>query len=217
MFLSFFPASLTNKGQHHHSRWTDQFWSIFLCLPFPSQHINWINLAINSALLLAAAEFATTPFLDKARDVTFTRIGAVYSNGAKIVIRYPFSPAVNSSVNVLWREVSNGTHWQQGPRVVLSQDSDWVATVKIKNLWPRTSYECGFLAQQRFHYSNATNRHPGRQQSDHPSLPFPPHPLFHFPRPSSCWRCNFPLPSLILHHSQFPVSRPFISKSNSRF
>lgn len=45
-------------------------------------------------------------------------------------------------MSVLWREVSNRTYWQQGPTANLSQDSDWIATVKIQNLLPETRYEC---------------------------------------------------------------------------
>jgi alkaline phosphatase D len=103
-------------------------------------------MTINTGLLIAAAELALTPFFDHASAVTFTRIGAVYPDGVKVVVRYPF-PGHNASVNVLWREVhpsSNDTRWQQGPVVNLTQELDWVSTVKIENLWPETTYECKF-------------------------------------------------------------------------
>lgn len=119
-----------------------RLYSILLCLPSPFHPLNWANLAVNTLLLAAAAEFVITPFFDKAQNVTFTRVGAIYANGAKIVVRYPSPSVEDSSVDVLWREVSNGTHWQQGPTANLSQHSDWVATVKVENLLPDTQYEC---------------------------------------------------------------------------
>jgi alkaline phosphatase D len=92
-----------------------------------------------------AAEFAINPFLDQASDVIFTRIGALYPNAAKVVVRYPFTPLSNATLGILWREVNqyaNDTRWRQGPIVNLTADSDWVSTVKIEDLWPQTLYEC---------------------------------------------------------------------------
>ncbi|XP_006458395.1 hypothetical protein AGABI2DRAFT_65139 [Agaricus bisporus var. bisporus H97] len=136
-----------------------RLYSILLCLPSPFHPLNWANLAVNTLLLAAAAEFAITPFFDKAQNVTFTRVGAIYANGAKIVVRYPSPSVEDSSVDVLWREVSNGTHWQQGPTANLSQHSDWVATVKVENLLPDTQYEYILV------------------DSNRTTLPYPSHPI----------------------------------------
>ncbi|KAF5358326.1 hypothetical protein D9756_001793 [Leucocoprinus leucothites] len=163
-----------------------------ICLPSISKRVNLTNIVINIGLLIAAAEFAFTPFFDNASDVVFTRVGAVYPDGAKVVVRYPLPPSQNASVSILWREAArrstNDTRWQQGPAVNLTQDLDWVSTAKIEGLWPQTSYE----------YILAGN--------DQTPLPYPPYPIqfttfpdprldtgtdFHFVV-SSCITPNFP-------------------------
>ncbi|KXN87721.1 hypothetical protein AN958_08197 [Leucoagaricus sp. SymC.cos] len=122
------------------------FLSSLTCAPSTSKRANWVNVTINAALLITALEFAITPFFDPASDVRFSRVGAVYPNGAKIAVRYPFPPSLHASVSILWREVHsvpNGTHsaWQQGPTLNLTEASDWVSTTKLDGLWPQTSYE----------------------------------------------------------------------------
>ncbi|CAL1703852.1 unnamed protein product [Somion occarium] len=109
-----------------------------------SSRIRKANLAINTLLLLAAAEFVVYPVLDKATDVTFTRVGAVYPDSVKIVVRYPHHDTNETQVQVVWRQASDSQvipGWKTGPIVNLTEHNDWVNTVRLTGLWPSTSYE----------------------------------------------------------------------------
>jgi alkaline phosphatase D len=105
------------------------------------------NHAVNALLLLAAVNFVTQPFLDTASSVTFTRVGAVYSDSAKVVIRYPQSNATEHKLRIIWRQAHNvpteKSHpWRGGPILTLTEEQDWVKTTKLSRLWPGTTYEC---------------------------------------------------------------------------
>ncbi|KAF9451229.1 hypothetical protein P691DRAFT_797104 [Macrolepiota fuliginosa MF-IS2] len=118
--------------------------TLILCLPSISTSVNWANLSINTILLAAVIDFAISPLLDDASNVTFTRVGAIYPDAAKVTVRYPFPSLGNASINILWREVnlaSNESRWQYGPKINLTASSDWIGTSKIENLWPNTLYE----------------------------------------------------------------------------
>ena len=85
------------------------------------------------------------PALDNASAVTFTRVGALYPGAAKIVVRYPQNDVNETQVQVVWRQASTNnvqSAWKIGPVVPLSEEHDWVNTVKLGGLWPSTSYEC---------------------------------------------------------------------------
>lgn len=102
---------------------------------------------INTLLLLAVLDFATTPFVDTASDLIFTRVGALYPDSVKIVVRYPNVNATEHTLLLVYRETpSNSSEstqpWKDGPRLHLNQSFDWVDTVRLTNLWPATSYEC---------------------------------------------------------------------------
>ncbi|KAK0483372.1 PhoD-like phosphatase-domain-containing protein [Armillaria novae-zelandiae] len=169
--------------------------NIFLSLPSSSRRVRWITNGINVALLLAAAEFLCTPFLDSASDVVFTRVGAVYPDNVKIVTRYPLIDNMTQPIRIVWREASkSGTRsdkeisWNDGPIFNFDENHDWVDVVRIKGLWPNSHYE----------YSLAT--------TNGTLLPYPSTPIkFHtFPDPrlpsgnkfsflvSSCMTTNFP-------------------------
>jgi alkaline phosphatase D len=99
------------------------------------------NIFINTLLLAAVLDFTITPFLDPAHDVAYTRVGAVYPDGAKIQIRNP----TNDTLIILYREVSLtgiNAEWKQGPKVQSQEQFDWVETERLTNLWPSTKYEC---------------------------------------------------------------------------
>lgn len=111
-------------------------------LPTSKRVLTYLNLAINTLLLAACADLAITPFFDTAEDATFTRVGAVYPDSVKLVVRYP-SP--NDTLSVLYREQSNSSlPWKAGPTLNLTQHSDWAQSVRLTGLWPSTSYECSF-------------------------------------------------------------------------
>ncbi|KZT66718.1 hypothetical protein DAEQUDRAFT_443823 [Daedalea quercina L-15889] len=170
--------------------------SLLLSLPTPSRPIRLANLLINTLLAAAALEFVTYPYFDDAADVVYTRVGAVYPDAAKIVVRYPGlagSNQTNATVQVAWRQVPKSglvesDTWKDGPVALLSEELDWVNTVKLSGLWPSTVYEF-------------TLRDANKTQ-----LPYPSSPIrFHtFPDPylntginfrflaSSCIVPNFP-------------------------
>ena len=105
--------------------------------------LSTINFSINLILLVAAIEFIFYPLYDNAADVAFTRIGAVYPDAVKIVVRHP-EPynQKESQVQIQWRPVTFDGHWQLGPIAYLKPERDWVDTVRLEGLWPSTMYEC---------------------------------------------------------------------------
>jgi len=107
-----------------------------------------ITASINTLLILLAADFVLTPVIDSAVDVTFTRLGAVYPDAAKITVRYPLSNtnATEHNVIVLWRPTTAAAAepWSDGPTLHLQPDFDWTNTTKLTKLWPSTEYECTY-------------------------------------------------------------------------
>jgi alkaline phosphatase D len=100
--------------------------------------------------------------------VTFTRVGAVYPDAAKVVIRYPpvkpskltqvsgnitAAEVVESiddrlnEVRIQWRQFPTTPasvqteNWKDGPIVSLTAENDWVSTVRLSGLYPSTIYE----------------------------------------------------------------------------
>ncbi|KAI0060520.1 hypothetical protein BV25DRAFT_1917618 [Artomyces pyxidatus] len=63
----------------------DTTWELIFSLP-STRKTKLATFAINTTLLLFAADFAFYPSLDTASDVVFTRIGAVYPDAAKVVV-----------------------------------------------------------------------------------------------------------------------------------
>jgi alkaline phosphatase D len=108
-----------------------------------------VTWSINTLLILLAADFVFTPVFDSATDVTFTRLGAVYPDAVKVVVRYPLSDpgATEHYVRVQWRPVTAAAddRWKDGPILHLGPESDWTNATKLTKLWPSTEYECAFL------------------------------------------------------------------------
>ncbi|KAH9483815.1 hypothetical protein JR316_0003293 [Psilocybe cubensis] len=112
---------------------------LLFSLPTPSRLLFLLNFAINTLLLAASADLAISPFFDTAPDVAFTRVGAVYPDSVKLLVRHPYP---NDSLAVLYREQSNSSlPWKPGPTLNLTEHSDWAQTVRLAGLWPSTSYE----------------------------------------------------------------------------
>ena len=85
------------------------------------------------------------PYFDDASSVIYTRVGALSSDTAKIVVRYPAPNATENSVRLSWRQVpksSEDAPWREGPLANLTVANDWVQTVRLSGLWPKTTYEC---------------------------------------------------------------------------
>ncbi|KAI0029405.1 PhoD-like phosphatase-domain-containing protein [Vararia minispora EC-137] len=107
-----------------------------------------VTFLINTLCLAACFDLVFEPYFDRAADVTFTRVGALTPDSAKIVVRVPPPLASNkSSVQLLWRKIpsdvlaTSTAAWTDGPLLTLIQDLDWVATAQINGLWPNTNYE----------------------------------------------------------------------------
>lgn len=124
--------------------------AVLLSLPSPARVVTSVNVAINTAVLLLALDFVFYPLIDNAKDVTFTRVGAVYPDAAKLIIRYPIPNATQGELKVLWRQTVEGGEmsWNAGPAVSLNAEGDWVGTTRLDGLWPSTSYECKFLSAE---------------------------------------------------------------------
>ena len=144
---------------------------------------------INTLLLFAVAEFLLYPFSDSAIDVVFTRVGAIYPDSVKIVMRYPKVNATQNAVKVLWREDKGHADlevgWMDGPILPLTDDADWVGTVNLGELWPSTKYECQRSLPSHLDKINPLGRYSGFAQQVHPSISPKAHILPNLPRPST--------------------------------
>ncbi|KAI0781324.1 PhoD-like phosphatase-domain-containing protein [Trametes elegans] len=122
--------------------------AIIFSVPTPIPALRKANFVINALLLLASGEFAFFPYFDSASDVTFTRVGALYPDAVKIVVRYPAANATENLVRVAWRQASSSvdsdSQWREGPVANLTADHDWVRTLTLHGLWPNTPYEYRF-------------------------------------------------------------------------
>ncbi|CDO74863.1 hypothetical protein BN946_scf185004.g13 [Trametes cinnabarina] len=165
---------------------------IIFSIPSPVRALRRANFLINTLLLLAVADFVFFPYFDSATDVVYTRVGAVYPDAAKIVVRYPAANATENLIRLVWRQKGGKNEsevpWREGPVANLTAERDWVQTVSLRGLWPSTQYE------YRFEGLNST------------LLPYPATPIhFHTaPDPrlhsgshyrfiaSSCMTPNFP-------------------------
>ncbi|CCM06092.1 uncharacterized protein FIBRA_08339 [Fibroporia radiculosa] len=120
--------------------------ALIFSLPTSSRSLRIVNLIINTLLFTAATDLLLYPYFDDARDVVFSRVGAVYSDAAKIVVRYPGVDSTSRMVQISWRQVTSpeftsDEFWKEGPAANLTAENDWVATVKLTGLWPSTEYE----------------------------------------------------------------------------
>ncbi|KAI0713393.1 PhoD-like phosphatase-domain-containing protein [Earliella scabrosa] len=129
--------------------WKSALSTIVFSVPSPVRALHYANLAINTLLLLAVAEFLAVPYFDDASGVVYTRVGALTPDAAKIVVRYP--PTTNATENLVrlsWRQANtNGltdAPWRPGPLANLTADHDWVQSVRLSGLWPSTTYEYRF-------------------------------------------------------------------------
>jgi hypothetical protein len=187
---------------------------VLLSIPTQSQILQGINLLINTLFLLAAIDFIVFPFFDIASTVVFTRVGAVYSDSVKIVIRYPQNNAPTHTVRVIWREFTDqmSNVWRDGPVLNLTEENDWVDTVRLGGLWPSTTYECELFVSA-FRLENKGNRSCQincRLQTGFPyhilrppsnSTPFPIH---------TCLAA--PIFASLCHHVSLRISPTFLSR-----
>ncbi|KAN0105236.1 PhoD-like phosphatase domain containing protein [Russula decolorans] len=122
----------------------DVVWELLFSLP-TTHFTSIITATINTLLLLLAVDFVYSPVIDSAIDVTFTRLGAVYPDAAKVTVRYPPSGtnATEHNVVILWRPATPAAAepWSDGLTLHLQPDFDWTNTTKLTKLWPSTEYE----------------------------------------------------------------------------
>lgn len=149
--------------------------TVIFSLPTKSRYLQCLNLIINTLLFLAVLDFAVTPFVDSASDLVFTRVGALYPDSAKIVVRYPKANATEHTLLLVYRETpSNSLEssplWKDGPLLQLNQSSDWVGTVRLASLWPGTSYECRSTCECSFLYPYLLSRYLVRFEQDTSAL-----------------------------------------------
>ena len=188
--------------------------TIIFSLPTKSRYLQCLNLFINTLLFLATLDFAVTPFIDSASDLIFTRVGALYPDSAKIVVRYPKANATEHTLLLAYRETPSNSlesspPWKDGPLLQLNQSFDWVGTVRLAGLWPGTSYECQSTCECSFldPYS------PSDILSDlnRTLLPYPHSPIqfrtFPDPRLQSGSRLRFITSSCMVPN--FPYRGPF--------
>lgn len=121
----------------------DALCTIILSIPSPVQALTRATLILNTALWILAADMILYPYYDNASDVIFTRVGAVYPDSARLVVRYPHANTTDAAVRILWRQAALGEEtWTPGPTVNLTSERDWVNTIPLGGLWPNTQYEC---------------------------------------------------------------------------
>ncbi|KAI0315543.1 PhoD-like phosphatase-domain-containing protein [Amylostereum chailletii] len=124
----------------------DHFWDVLLSLPTTSTS-KLVTFALNTLLLLAAADFTLSPVFNPASEVVFTRVGAVYPDSAKVFVRYPSSNESEQSVFLLWRRAADVAiadavePWKDGPSLTFASEFDWANTTILRGLWPNTAYE----------------------------------------------------------------------------
>ncbi|KAI0303447.1 PhoD-like phosphatase-domain-containing protein [Multifurca ochricompacta] len=170
----------------------DFLWELLFSLP-TTRVASIITWSINTLLIVFAADFVFTPLIDSAADVTFTRVGAVYPDSVKVIVRYPLIDhnATEHNVRILWRPATAADvePWTDGPVLRLDPEFDWTNTTKLTKLWPSTEYECARI---------------GVHEQDHATVPNSPIRFRTFPDSrlptgshfrfvvSSCLKPNFP-------------------------
>ncbi|KAG8967639.1 hypothetical protein FRC05_001969 [Tulasnella sp. 425] len=137
---------------------------LLFSLPARERWVNWFHFLTNTLLILLVLDASIAPrsLSTNYNDVTFARVGAVYSDAVKIHIRYPGlieDSSLQSGVGVLkvvWREARVGAAeseagmWKDGPVVQLSEENDWIGVAHLTKLWPAHNY------QFRLAYPNST-------------------------------------------------------------
>lgn len=116
--------------------------TVLFSLPTPSKPLALASVAINTLLFLFCLDFAYSPDF-KSYDPTFSRVGAVDSSSAKILIRYPHLD--EHQLRIVYRHVSPALFevgWKDGPVIDIEEEKDFTAAAKLTGLWPSSKYEC---------------------------------------------------------------------------
>jgi len=165
---------------------------LLLSLHTRSKLLRLCTLAVNTVLIVFAADFALSPAYRPAKELIFARIGAVQPDSVKVQIRYPQDNATEGFISVKYRPATHdgreGEMWQNGPSIQVHEDNDWVGSATLPSLWPNTTYE--------YILTNSTSHALSYPPSPLRFKTFPDHRLqtgsfFRFVT-SSCLKHNFP-------------------------
>ena len=190
----------------------DVVWELLFSLP--TTHLTSIFTAtINTLLLLLAVDFVYSPVIHSATDVTFTRLGAVYPDAAKITVRYPLSGnnATEHNVVILWRPATPAAAepWSDGLTLHLQPDFDWTNTTKLTKLWPSTEYECTYtncpIICSKCALTPCLFRRLGTYEQNSPSVPGLPHSLPYLPGFTPPNGFSLPFRRVLVSHTQLSL------------
>lgn len=122
-----------------------QLVTLALSLPTRSKTLSIASVGINTLLIAFCIDFTYTPYLE-VYDPTFTRVGAVDSSSAKILVRY-LALEEQHQLRIVYRQVAPGialvgNTWKDGPVLDIEEDKDFTAVGKLARLWPSSDYEC---------------------------------------------------------------------------
>lgn len=118
-----------------------------------SRVFNRFSILLNLVLILACLDMQFAPVLFyQAQDLAFVRVGAVSANSATLVARIPPSHQLEAAENgwdpelqaklvehggaeLLYRLTQPLGDWQKGPALATSNDSDWMTSVQLHDLY----------------------------------------------------------------------------------
>ncbi|KAF8334191.1 PhoD-like phosphatase-domain-containing protein [Cantharellus anzutake] len=122
--------------------------TILFNLPTLAPWAKAIGFLINLACIAMVADFVARPFYETHEDLVFTRVGAVYHDAAKIVVRYP---RPSEGLRIVWKQMdgtgmlaysdSDESGWVDGPSLDLKAEDDWVGVTRLDSLWASTRYQ----------------------------------------------------------------------------
>lgn len=184
--------------------------TLLLSIPSPVKALTTANVLMNTILLFLSADLVLEPYFDAAEDVVFTRVGAVYPDSARIVVRYPPESTTDSAlINIFWRQVTayGDPTWTPGPVANLTRESDWVATVSIGSLWPSTDYECQYapLCPGFIEIDISPLRYTQRSRGQQISLPRRTDSLPYISRSPIAHRFSLSIPCYFLRYHKLPL------------
>ncbi|KAL1917993.1 uncharacterized protein VTP21DRAFT_3259 [Calcarisporiella thermophila] len=98
--------------------------------------------AVNFIILLMLLDFTFRDrFFFAARDLAFTRTGAITAHSARVFVRMPSV----EQLRIEYRAIDSDLFWKKGPEIHLEPQHDFTATVSLEGLQPNTRYEWRFL------------------------------------------------------------------------
>jgi len=122
-----------------------------------SRVFNRFSLFLNFLMIFACLDMQFSPlFFNQEKDISFVRVGGVGDTWVNIVARIPPAQVSNNLVDPLtmtssMEQVSGAKliyrltqplgPWQQGPEFTCTNETDFMSTVHLTDLYPSTQYE----------------------------------------------------------------------------